>query len=122
MPTEMTVGDRTYEILGFLQGDEKRVVGHTMVKRAKEKKAHLGEDDGQYLLDHKEEIPEIFKEEIAFIFTDWCASDNPGYVVLVDVDSDGLNWTKFWWGLNGDFGDNIRILRRIKPSASAQVP
>ena len=35
LPTTMTVGDRTYDILGFLRGDETSVVGHTMVERAK---------------------------------------------------------------------------------------
>jgi len=39
LPTEMTIAGRTYEILGFLRGDEKSVVGHTIVERAKEMKA-----------------------------------------------------------------------------------
>jgi len=44
LPTEMTVGGRAYDILGFLKRDEKLVVGHAMVHRAKEKNANLGQD------------------------------------------------------------------------------
>ena len=57
LPTEMTVGNRTYKILGFLRGDEKSVIDHTMVERAKEMNANLGEDDGQFLLDNQQDIP-----------------------------------------------------------------
>ena len=57
LPTTMTISGRTYDLLGFLQGDEKSVVGHTMVVRAKEMNANLGQDDGQHLLDHQDEIP-----------------------------------------------------------------
>jgi hypothetical protein len=66
----MTVGGRTYEILSFLQGEE-RVRGNIMVARAKDMNAHLGEDDGEYILAHQEDIPSSLRGKITFVFTDW---------------------------------------------------
>ena len=53
----MTVGDRTYKILSFSRKDEGSMNGYTMVERAKEMSAHLGKDDGEYLLEHQLDIP-----------------------------------------------------------------
>ena len=110
LPTEMTVSGRTYEILGFLQGDEKSVVGHTMVTRAKEMQAHLGKDDGQHLLDHQEEIPEILRGKVVFVFTDWRNPALSGHVAYVIWR--GGRWVRLWvWLAYGRLG-NARVLRR----------
>ncbi len=109
LPTEMTIAGRTYEILGFLRGDEKSVVGHTIVERAKEMKAPLGQDDGQHLLDHQEEIPEALRGKI-FVFPDWRNSDLPEVVAYVDWLGD--LWAKGWGSLGRGFGGSCRLLRR----------
>lgn len=110
IPTTMTVGGRTYEILGFLGGDEKSVSGHTMVKRAKEKQAHLGKDDGQHLLDHQEEIPAALRGKIVFVFTDWRDPDYSECVACVSWDDD--RWVQYWDWIVHDWGGGDRVLRR----------
>jgi len=110
LPTTVTVGDRTYEIPSFLRGDEKSVVGHTMVERAKEMSAHLGADDGQYLLDHQQDIPVALRGKVAFVFTDWrhpVDSDDVCYVCW-----DGDQWVRSWDWLDDGWGGDDRVLRR----------
>jgi hypothetical protein len=103
LPTELKVGDRVYEILGFHKKGEESIVGHEMVKRVAEMKANLGEDDGQYLLDHQQDIPESLRGKIYFAFTDFCV-----------FWLDGC-WVRHW-NLLGDFywDGNFRVLRRKK--------
>lgn len=83
LPTEMTIGDRVYEILGFLKEDEKRIFGREMIKRVIEMKASLGKDDGQYLLDHQQDIPKSLRGKIIFVFTDRRQFDDSDTVFFV---------------------------------------
>ena len=107
---EMAITGRTYEILGFLRGDEKSVVGHTMVARAKEMNTNSGEDEGQHLLDHQEEIPEALRGKVVFVFPDWRGPDAPGHVAYVFWY--GRRWVQGWSWLGGDFDGGYRLLRR----------
>jgi len=110
IPASFTVGDRTYDILNFLRGDEKSVVGHTVVERAKEMDAHLGEDDGQYLLDNQQDIPIALRSKVVFVFTDW---RHPGYSDYVYyVCWDGGQWIGLWYWLGNRLYDDSRVLRR----------
>lgn len=109
-PTTMTIAGRTYDILGFLQGDEKSVVGHTMVKRAIEMGANLGEDDGQHILKHQDEIPAVLRGKVVFVFTDWRRPGSPGRVGCVFWGDD--RWVSDWHWLGRDFGGRFRVLRR----------
>ena len=108
---EITIGDRTYEILGFLRGEETLVVGYTMVDRAKEMNAHLGQDDGEYILKHQDEIPASLRGKVVFVFTDWRHPDSPERVYCV-YWHDG-RWVRHWSWLDDDgwVGD-VRFLRR----------
>ena len=108
--TTMTIGDRTYEILGFLRGDEKSVPGSVMVERAKEMQANLGQDDGQYLLDHQEEIPQALRGKVVFVFPDWRRPGDPGCVACVDWR--GNRWVQDWYWLDCVWYDIDRVLRR----------
>ena len=111
LPTEIKVGDRTYEILTFLKDGEERIIGHEMVKRAKEMNAHLGQDDGQYLLDHQQDIPESLRGKVCFVFTDWRRPDDSGRVFYVYWD-DG-RWVGCWcWLGRGYWHVRDRVLRR----------
>ena len=110
LPVEMTIGDRTYEILGFLRGDEKSVSGSVMVERAKEMQANLGQDDGQYLLDHQKEIPEALRGKVVFVFPDWRHPVDPVRVACVSWN--GIRWVQDWHWLGHDFHDDARVLRR----------
>ena len=111
IPTTMTIAGRTYDILSFLREDKESVVGHTMVERAKEMlSAHLGEDDGRYILDHQDEIPAVLRGKIVFVFTDWRRPDYSGHVYYVCWDD--VRWIQDWGWLDGDWGDYYRVLRR----------
>ena len=112
IPTSMTIGDRTYDILGFLRGNETSVGGHTMVERAKEMNAHHGEDDGQYLLDNQQDIPEILRGKVIFVFTDWRPLGFPEAFYGVDWDWDSRQWVQRWFWLIDRWVDRVRVLRR----------
>ena len=111
LPTKMTIGDRTYEILCFLRGEETSVVGYTMVDRAKEMNAHLGQDDGEYILKHQDEIPASLRGKVVFVFTDWRHPAYPGSVYCVYWR--GGRWVQVWnWLGDDDWGGGGRFLRR----------
>ncbi|PIS05326.1 MAG: hypothetical protein COT81_01745 [Candidatus Buchananbacteria bacterium CG10_big_fil_rev_8_21_14_0_10_42_9] len=109
LPTEMTIAGRSYDIRGFLEGNEKSVVGHTMVERVTKMGANLGQDDGQHFLKHQEEIPEALRGN-AFIFTDWRNPDNTENVAYVNWD--GYRWVQYRSWLGHDFYGSDRVLRR----------
>jgi len=110
LPTEIVVAGRTYEILGFLREGEEYVNGHTMVERAKEMDAHLGEDDGQHLLNNQQDIPAALRGKVVLVFTDW---RHPGDSEDVyGVYWDGARWVRGWDWLDCDWGGNDRVLRR----------
>ena len=83
LPITLTIGDRVYDSLSFLRGDEKSVRGPVMVDRSKEMNAHLGKEEGEYLLEHQGDIPEELRGEIVFVFTDWRHPDDSEHVYYV---------------------------------------
>lgn len=110
LPTEMTVCGRTYEILGFLREGETSVVGHVMVERARDMSAHLGQDDGQHLLDNQQDIPLSLRGKVVFVFTGWRNPDDSGDVYYV-CWGDG-RWIRCWGWLGINWCDECRVLRR----------
>lgn len=101
--------NRNYDILGFLRDDEKYVVGHTMVERAVEMEANLGEDDGQYLLRYQLDIPESLRRKVRFVFTDW--HHPTGGVYYVFWSEHHREWKKFMSPLYNDWLGRNRFLR-----------
>ena len=110
---EMTIAGRTYEILSFHKEDELYVLGYTMVKRAVEMSANLGEDDGQYILKHQNDIPEEFRVNVIFVFPDWRHPDDTSLVSCIYC---GNYWTQMWEKLNYDCARHVYILRRKQNS------
>ncbi|MEA3449649.1 MAG: hypothetical protein U9Q85_01570 [Patescibacteria group bacterium] len=111
LPTQMTPGERIYDILDFLEVGEMFVVGHTMVKRAKEMNANLGKEDGEYILKHQNDIPVALREKVVFIFSDWHLSGFPGDACFVCWLGD--EWIRRWYSLGGGgWGCYDRLLRR----------
>jgi hypothetical protein len=108
----MTVGGRTYEILGFLkEEDGGSVIGHAMVNRAKEMNANLGKDDGEHILKHQDEIPVALRGKVVFVFPDWRRPDNPGGAYCICWRDD--EWVQYWYWLGrGDWDGDDRVLRR----------
>lgn len=109
--TEITISGRTYEILSFLRGNEKLVVGHTVVERAQEMNANLGQDDGEHILKHQDEIPVALRDKISFVFSDWRRPDLHGNAYLVTWS--GVKWVRgsLFFDFE-DWGGNARLLRR----------
>ncbi len=110
IPTAITIGERTYDILGFLEEDETSVIGTTMVERAKKMSANLGEDDGRYFLDHQDDIPAALRGKVVFVFTDWRHPVNPGFVACVRWLGD--RWVQNWGWLGLVWYGNDRVPRR----------
>jgi hypothetical protein len=110
LPTEMTIEGRSYDILGFLQEGETSVVGHTMVERAEDMSANLGQDDGKHILKHQGQIPASLRGNVVFVFTGWrrAGFSEDVYCVFWELDGwvDGLTW------IGGDWGGSFRVLRR----------
>ncbi len=112
LPTTMTLGGRVYDLLGFLRGDEKSVRSTTMVERVKEMNANLGQDDGQHLLDHQDEIPVVLRGKVVFVFTDWRHPGVSEHVACVVWGGDSRRWVQDWNWLVYGWGGNGRVLRR----------
>ena len=68
LPQEMTVGDRTYEILGFHEEGEGSVDGQTVVRRVSEIDANPNKEAGEHLLKHQHQIPVELRGN-TFVFT-----------------------------------------------------
>ena len=112
LPTEMTVGDRTYEIINFLEDSEESVRGEAMVARATIGYAHLGEKHGRHLLEHQDEIPIVLRDRVVFVFTDWRNPDHNKLVSCVYWHAD--HWRQRWDNLDNNFHSTDRILRLKK--------
>jgi hypothetical protein len=111
LPSEMTVDGRTYEIIGFLKEREECVRSSTMVKRAKEMKAYLGEEDGQHILDRQDEIPAVLQGKVIFVLPHWRHSDS-GRRYVACLYWRGNRWCLDWDWLGSDWYDLCRLLRR----------
>ncbi len=116
LPTEMDIGERTYDILNFLLDSERSVTGQKIVERAKDMDAHLGEEDAQYILDHQKDIPVALRGKV-FMFTDWTSvGGDHVYIYSVCWSEFENKWTQSW-----DFlGDNdhwlgVACVLRRKP-------
>lgn len=112
LPQEMTVGDRTYEIINFLEDSEESVRGEAMVARATIGYAHLGEKHGRHLLEHQDEIPIVLRDRVVFVFTDWRNPDHNKLVSCVYWHAD--HWRQRWDNLDNNFHSTDRILRLKK--------
>lgn len=83
----LTLGDRVYTLVPFLEGNEVSVLGDEMVERAKRLNANLGEDDAQWILNHQEEIPAELRGNITLVFTAWRNSSDPRYVTYLHYNN-----------------------------------
>lgn len=110
LPTEITVGGRTYEILSFLREGEDCVPGCAMVARAEKVGANLRKEDCEFLLAHQDEIPPVLRSKIVFVFPGWRHPDAPGKVACLTWG--GGSWYQFWHWLVYVWHGHGRVLRR----------
>lgn len=115
-PTEFTISGRTYELVPFLKEGESYISGHTMVERAKELNASLGEEDGQFILKHQDEIPVELRGKICLVFTGW--SDHSSLNFVAYLYWDGSRWSQYWHWLVSYWDVSFRLVRR-NPSTKA---
>lgn len=108
---QLTIGGRTYELVPYLKEGESSVTGDTMVERAQEFNANLGEEDGRFILKHQTEIPEEFRGKFYLVFTAWRIPSNPQSVACLYWV--GYRWCQFWDGLEVDWDEGDRLVRRV---------
>ncbi|OGF20652.1 hypothetical protein A2316_03865 [Candidatus Falkowbacteria bacterium RIFOXYB2_FULL_38_15] len=113
-PTEMTVGGRIYEIIGFLWEREKNVGGDTMIVRAKEAEADLGEEDGEHLLAHQADIPPVVRGKVVFVFPNWRRRGSGNQEEVAFLRWSGDRWFQHWRLLSDAWvwGGRARLLSR----------
>jgi hypothetical protein len=107
----LAISGREYDILTFASEVEQMVSGHTMVDRAVFMEADLGEEDGQYVLDHQQDIPVLFRGRIEFVFTSWRRRENNEDIHFISWDSDKSRWVKTFWLLTEGWFCRGRVLR-----------
>lgn len=123
LPTTLTIDGRTYDIISFHKGDEESVDSRTMIKRAKKMKANLDYDDGRHWLEHQDEIPEVFRDKVKFIFTNWHGQYGREYISYILWDTEHLTdrwsdrYVKRWIRLSTppeghNWNRKFRLLRR----------
>jgi|GEM_PF-1830288 len=127
LPRTLALGDREYEILDFFEENEDRMIGEKMHILSGKKNASSEEDDGTHLLKHQNEIPEIMRGNITFVFANWENDSGnkkfdlnlwlAGFVswthqIYGDLIPD--QWTVSFSSLRANYGRECRLLRRIK--------
>ena len=110
LPTSFTVGNRTYDMLSFLRGNEKSVYDIVIVKRAMSMNAHLGQDDGEHILKPQDQIPASLQGKVVFVFTDWRAPD--GYTSVYYIHWRGDRWVRNYIWCYNVWDHDVLVLRR----------
>ena len=99
---ELKIGNRTYKMIDFVDAKKNSVDGATMCERAEQMGVDRSEEDGQYLLDHREDIPEELRDHIIFPFTDWRVPNRPDCAYYVSWY--GGEWIRGWRWLGNPWG------------------
>lgn len=110
------IGERLYEVVPFCKNREDAVDGNTMLDRAKAAGVEAGKEDGEYMLEHRDEIPPALQQSY-LVFPKW--SDFVGYVVILGYNADG-------WGARSSllmekFPRNGYLLRRVYENTGPQA-
>ena len=116
LPIEITVGGRTYELLKPLREGE-MPIGSIMLERVKKINANLGQDDGEHILKHQNEIPINLRNKVIFLFPDWLHPDNPKKAAYVAWEI--VQWVQKWHLIGHDYWcGNVRLLRPKQAASS----
>ncbi|MDD4900692.1 MAG: hypothetical protein PHS62_01100 [Patescibacteria group bacterium] len=108
LPTEMTVGDRTYEIINFTK-EEPSMFGAVLINQESQRSGRLQGEDMEHILKRQQDIPASLRCVI-LIFP-----ISNGY----GLEMRGLYWSKSgtkWFQVSfnalGEFDGRYRLLRR----------
>lgn len=96
LPATFTVGERTYRIHSFLEGDERHVSEHVMRERGVKMGAAMGKEDGEHIYKHSDEIPKEYRGKIYLAFPDWCDPRGNATYLRWYVDQWIQDWN--WFG------------------------
>ena len=107
LPTEFTVGGRTYDVLSFLEGTESSVSGKVMLERGHAERASMDKEDGEHILKHAEEIPVALRGKIVLVFPEWRDPGSPEFVACLHWGGD--RWIQDWRWL---YWYGYRLVRR----------
>lgn len=127
LPTEITVGGVTYEVVSFLQDGEDAVRGTTMISRARTEWATVGQKDGEYILANQGDIPAEF-DKIDFVCADWmgayCDSRTPiAFLSRQDNGESESRWRLRWRLFSDYWGKRCRLLRhKAEQPAEPELP
>ena len=110
LPTEITLGGHTYELLSVLQDGEHRVTGDIVVERAAEMKANTGREDARQLYRNIKDIPKELRGRVCIAFLDW-RSESDSREVYCYRWVDG-RWIHEEHDLEADWFPSTRVLRR----------
>jgi hypothetical protein len=111
LPVELTIGDRTYEIVQFDWG-RRYDPEISMLERARDMNACLGKEDGDYLMEHQNEIPAMFQNKLAFVFLDWQKPISCEWAAMIYWRDD--HWIQDWACYERGWFGYYRLLRRKK--------
>ena len=108
---QMTLFERTYEILKVCKEGETSVSGEVILERAAEMRADIGDKEGIYVLLNWHEIPRELEYKVVFLFPDWRNPNDPDSILYIYTD--GHQWHLRSFRLNNNWGDDIRLIRRV---------
>lgn len=95
-----------------LEEGENSVTGDTMMERAKKLNANMGEEDGQFVLEHQDEIHSDFRGKSFLIFMGWRHPNMLFNVAYLGWDGD--EWFQYWQSLyEGNWDMRCRLVRRV---------
>lgn len=113
----LTLGEREYELVPFLESGKILVSGDEMVHRADKLDANSGEEDGRFILQYQVEIPAELREKIAMVFTAWRDPGNPRRVAYSCWDV--RQWVQGWCTIDIHWVGRNRLVRRRPPTGKA---
>ena len=98
----------------FLKKDENFISGEELVRRARaEFDADCGQEDAEFLIEHRKEIPEKFRQ-FYLVFTGTVWEDSDGWRDVACLHWSGKRWSlRFRW-LGLDYYARARLLRPRK--------
>ncbi len=110
IPTTMTVGGRTYNILDSLNDFHLPEVRQGVVYESMKIGAYLGQGHGENLLQHQQDIPAVLRGKVSFVLFAWQRlTSSATYVACIFWNID--KWVHFFFRLDaGEWTGDYRLL------------
>jgi len=107
LPTQFTVGNRTYKLIPFCQSDDDTgYTSYPFVDIAGDGVgASTSKEDGEYIRSHSSEIDPRLRGRIYMIFMNWTSPSDSQSVVFLSLNSNGTcsiisMWTPAEWSMS----------------------